>query len=117
MPTKQQQKELEDFLSKHEVKTTDFEEVETVPFERNQLYNVTLLSHHQFDGKFGPSVVINYEGENGKAKAYLSGYEVNHFANFIEGKTLPLDVQLARTQSESKENEGRVFNRLIIAEV
>lgn len=105
---------LKDFLSKHEAKTTDFEEVETLNLERDILHTVTILDHHTFDGKFGPAVALTYENEEGKFKAYLGGFEVTHFNAFMESKELPLDVRLARVQQESASNEGRSYNRLVI---
>ena len=112
---KSKNSKLEDFLAEHEEKTTDYEEVETQNFERDTLYEVTLISHHAFDGKFGPSVVVVYEDKEGKSKAYLNGYEATHFNNFIAEQELPLDVKLARVQRESEQNEGRVYNKLVIS--
>ena len=51
---------LEDFLEQHDAEPENYDEVDTLNFERDELYEVTILSHHQFDGKFGPSVVIIY---------------------------------------------------------
>lgn len=115
--------QLEDFLTANETTTDNYEEVETLNFERDTLYEVTVHGHHTFDGKYGPSVVITYEldSENPtisrKFKAYLNGYEANHFNNFIAEKELPLSVKLARVQRESEQNEGRVYNKLVIATV
>ena len=105
---------LTDFLSKHEGQAQEFEELETVNLERDQLHTVTIHGHHTFEGKFGLATVITYENENGKAKTYLGGFEVTHFNSFIEGKDLPLKVKLARVQQESKSNDGRTYNRLVI---
>ena len=106
--------ELKDVLSRHEGKNEEFEELETVNLERDQLHTVTIHGHHTFDGKYGLATVITYENENGKAKTYLGGFEVTHFNSFIEGKDLPLKVNLARVQVESKSNDGRTYNRLVI---
>jgi len=106
---------LEDFLEQHDAEPENYDEVDTLNFERDELYEVTILSHHQFDGKFGPSVVITYTNDEGTYKGYLGGFEVSHFNKFIEGQDLPLSVKMARTQRESQQNEGRMFNRLIIA--
>ena len=108
-------KELENFLTAHEKTTDNTEEVETLNFERDTLYEVSVISHHTFEGKFGPSVVVVYENENGKHKAYINGYEANHFNNFIAEKELPLNVKLARVQRQSEQNEDRVYNKLVIA--
>tara|TARA_Y100001963_G_C6731386_1_gene424103 strand:+ start:1011 stop:1367 length:357 start_codon:yes stop_codon:yes gene_type:complete len=115
MPKKQNTDEtLENFLSKHDAKTTDYEEVETLNLERDTLHAVTIHNHHTFDGKFGPATVVTYENDEGKFKTYLGGFEVTHFNNFIVGKELPLKVQLARVQQDSASNEGRAYNRLVI---
>jgi len=114
---KKKQTELEDFLNKHETTTTDFEEVDTLNFERDTVYEVTVHAHHSFDGKFGPSVVVTYENESGKHKAFINGFEAGHFTNFIADKQLPIDVKLARVQRESEQNEGRVYNKLVITEL
>ena len=105
---------LKEFLSKHEGQSEEFEELETVNLERDELHTVTIHWHHTFDGKFGPATVLTYENEKGKFKAYLGGFEVTHFNSFIEGKDLPLKVNLARVQQESKSNDGRSYNRLVI---
>lgn len=107
-------KELEEFLSKHEETTGGYEEVETLNLERDTLHQITIIGHHTFEGKFGPATVVTYENKEGKFKAYLGGFEVTHFNSFIEGKELPLDVQLARVQQDSVANEGRSYNRLVI---
>jgi len=106
--------DLKEFLSKHEGQAQEFEELETINLERDQLHTVTIHGHHTFEGKFGLATVITYENENGKAKTYLGGFEVTHFNSFIEGKDLPLEVKLARVQQESKSNDGRTYNRLVI---
>lgn len=105
---------LEDFIAKNTQPTTDREEVETLILERDELHTVTILDHHTFDGKFGPSVVVKYDNGKGVFKTYLGGFEVTHFNAFIEGKTLPLQVNLARVKQESASNEGRSYNRLVI---
>ena len=105
---------LKEFLSKHEAKTNEYEEVETLNLERDTLHKVEILDHHTFDGKFGPAVALTYKNEEGTFKTYLGGFEVTHFNNFVEGKELPLSVQLARVQQESASNEGRSYNRLVI---
>jgi hypothetical protein len=108
---------LEDFLARNTQKANDNEEVETLNLERDQLHKVTILDHHTFDGKFGPAVVVKYDNGEGVFKAYLGGFEVQHFNTFIAGKELPLSVQLARVQQESASNEGRSYNRLVIETV
>ena len=106
--------DLKEFLSRHEEQAQEFEELETINLERDQLHTVTIHGHHTFEGKFGLATVITYENENGKAKTYLGGFEVTHFNSFIEGKELPLKVNLARIKQESKSNDGRTYNRLVI---
>lgn len=106
---------LKDFLETHDAEKTSFDEVELLKFDRDQLYSVTINSYHEFDGKFGPSVAINYTNAEGTFKAYLGGFEVAHFVKFIEAQELPTLVNLARTLVESQANEGRSFNRLTIA--
>ena len=108
---------LKDFLSKHEAQPNEYEDVETLNLERDILHTVTILSHGTFDGKFGPAVALTYTNHEGTFKAYLGGFEVEHFNKFVEGQELPLMVKLARVQQESASNEGRSFNRLIIEKV
>ena len=108
---------LEDFLSKHDVRNEEFEELETISLERDTLYDFTILGHNTFDGKFGPAVAVTIENDEGKFKTFLNGFEVSHFNNFIEGVELPVKVNLARIQVESASNEGRTYNKLVIATV
>lgn len=107
---------LDDFVARNTT-VGDAEEVETLTLERDTLHNVTILDHHTFDGKFGPAVVVKYDNGEGVFKTYLGGFEVTHFNKFIEGKELPLSVQLARVQVASASNEGRSYNRLVIETV
>ena len=73
------------------------------------------------EGQYGISTAVNVIDTNNDGRRmtlWVSGFECNHFSQFIEGQSangnaLPLQVSFVRTKQTS-EKTGRTFNKLTL---
>ncbi len=73
------------------------------------------------EGQYGISTAVNVIDTNNDGRRmtlWVSGFECNHFSQFIEGQAangnaLPLQVSFVRTKQTS-EKTGRTFNKLTL---
>lgn len=73
------------------------------------------------EGNYGISTAVNLIDTNNDGRRltlWVSGYECNHFSQFVEGQAangnaLPLQVSFVRTKQTS-EKTGRTFNKLTL---
>jgi len=73
------------------------------------------------EGQYGVSTAVNLIDTNNDGRRvtlWVSGYETNHFNQFIEGQAangnaLPLMVSFVRTKQTS-EKSGRTFNKMTL---
>jgi hypothetical protein len=127
--SKNNQSEIEAFLEQAKAEApqnatpTVYPNRDRLQAEFDTLYQGYIVEGYNegIEGQYGISTAVNLIDTNNEGRRmtlWVSGYECNHFAQFIEGQAangnaLPLQVSFVRTKQTS-EKTGRTFNKLTL---
>lgn len=127
--SKNNQSEIEAFLEQAKAEApqnatpTVYPNRDRLQAEFDTLYQGYIVEGYNegIEGQYGISTAVNLIDTNNEGRRmtlWVSGYECNHFSQFIEGQAangnaLPLQVSFVRTKQTS-EKTGRTFNKLTL---
>lgn len=128
--SKDNKSEIEAFLEQakaeaplRESATTAYPNRDRLQADFDTLYQGYIVEGYNegIEGQYGISTAVNVIDTNNDGRRmtlWVSGFECNHFSQFIEGQAangnaLPLQVSFVRTKQTS-EKTGRTFNKLTL---
>jgi len=127
--SKENKSEIEAFLEQAKAEaptttgTTVYPNRDRLQADFDTLYQGYIIEGYNegIEGNYGVSTAVNLIDTNNEGRRmtlWVSGYECNHFSQFVEGQAangnaLPLQVSFVRTKQTS-ENTGRTFNKLTL---